>query len=323
MKNIEPPFKIFKSHLADAFFITPEKLYREFKVHLEKIDKFQNGRIYFIVKKPKSRFKKVKINKDCSISFKYESQGFFSKSHRILISEILLRLKILDEGLLLSTSEIKNNLIYVESTNPALRKSDPELKIIYVTQSTERMDRKNRALTIKLLPSSLSNHHQEGIELPLFAHQLLRDTGDSNVKCEILYIGKANELKKRMKGHGHLQQAQAECSDAEEIHLYFFTPKYESMSLHGCYIDLQPRDLLELADEDKVLICEVGLINYFKPSLNKNHKDSDIVKSGTLKKISDRGCTHFIMNCMFDEDDYFFGTDSVEYKGCHKKIYTL
>lgn len=201
--------------------------------------------------------------------------------------------------------------------------SDPELNIIYVTESRGEIDRSNRALTIKLLPSSLSHHVQEGVELPLFAHQLLRGTGDSDVKCEILYIGKANELKKRMKGHEHLQQAQAECSDTEEIYLYFFTPKFESISMCGNYIDLQPKDLLELADEDKTLFCEAGLINYFKPHLNRNHKHSDIAQSGTLKKLRDRGCTHFIMHCMFDENDYFFGTDEVVYRGSHEKIYTL
>ena len=34
---IKPPFKILKSHLVDAFFITAEKLYREFEEPLGKV----------------------------------------------------------------------------------------------------------------------------------------------------------------------------------------------------------------------------------------------------------------------------------------------
>lgn len=36
---IKPPFKILKSHLVDAFFITPDKLYREFEAPLETVDR--------------------------------------------------------------------------------------------------------------------------------------------------------------------------------------------------------------------------------------------------------------------------------------------
>lgn len=38
---IKPPFKVLKSHLTDAFFITADKLYREFEEPLEAVDRFR------------------------------------------------------------------------------------------------------------------------------------------------------------------------------------------------------------------------------------------------------------------------------------------
>lgn len=143
------------------------------------------------------------------------------------------------------------------------------------------------------------------------------------MKCEILYIGKANDLKTRMDGHAHIQQAQAECADHEEIYLYFFTPKFDAIDVSERHIDIQPNDLHKLTEEEKILICEAGLINYFKPNLNIIHKDSDITQSITLEKLRINSYTHFMMHCMFDEEDYSFETETVTRNKHHGKIYRI
>lgn len=323
MKDIKPPCKVFKSHLVDAFFITPEKLYREFESVIENVDRFKNGRIYFIVKRPRARFEKAKLLKDCTISYKYEGQSFFSRSHNTPLSSLIFGSKAIDKSIYHSPEFLQSKLVYVKSTDPSFRKSNPEEHIIYVTPSVGSIDRKNKATNFKLLPSSLSLFEGQEINSTIFSHQLLRGTGDSKVKCEISYIGKANDLKDRTEGHKYIQQGQAECTDNEEIYIYFFTPKFEviDIKLNGSYI--VPKDFNGITDEEKVLICEAGLINYFKPGLNKDHKKSDITKSGTLKKLRDNSYSHFVSHCMFDEEDYFFETDSVQSNGNHEKTYLI
>ncbi|MCO7051848.1 hypothetical protein NAG84_18675, partial [Proteus terrae] len=81
--------KIFKSYLVNSFYIIPDKLYREFKSTINSLDLFKNGKIYFIVKRPKSRFKKVKIDNNCIINFNYANDGFFSKAHKIPLANLL------------------------------------------------------------------------------------------------------------------------------------------------------------------------------------------------------------------------------------------
>ncbi|WP_146747596.1 hypothetical protein [Photorhabdus laumondii] len=323
MKDIKLPCKIFKSHLVDAFFITPEKLYREFRTIIEKVEQFKNGRIYFVVKRPRSRFKKVKLRKDGVISFKYEGQSIFSRSHASPISNFLFGLKSIDKRIYPSPEVLQRKIAYVEDSNPILRRSNPDENIIYITPSKGAIDRKNKTLDIKLLPSSLSQFEGKQINVTLFSHQLLRETGDSNVKCKICYIGKANDLKERTDGHKYIQQAQAECGDDEEVYVYFFTPKFDALNINANGTYSVPKDFHNITYEEKVLICEAGLINYFKPELNKYHKNSDITKSGTLKKLSANNYTHFVLHCMFDEDDYFFETDIVKRNGDHKKIYFI
>ena len=314
---------MFKSHLVDAFFITPEKLYREFEPIIEKVDRFKSGRIYFVVKRPKSRFKKVKIRKDCFISYKYKEQSFFSRSHITPISSLLFGSSAIDKEIYPSPEELQRKIVYVKNSDPNLRKSDPCENIIYVMSSKGVLARKNKTIDIKLLPSSLGKYKGEEINITLFSHQLLRGTGDSNVKCEICYIGKANDLKDRTDGHKYIQQAQAECEDDEEVYTYFFTPKFEAINIgsNGAY--LEPKDFKKITDEEKVLICEAGLINYFKPDLNKDHKKSDITKSGTLEKLRDGKYTHFVSHCMFDEDDYFFETETIKSSGDHERTYLI
>lgn len=323
MKDIKPPCKVFKSHLVDAFFITPEKLYREFEPIIKKVDRFQNGRIYFIVKRPKSRFKKVKLRKDCFISYRYEGQSFLSRSHVTPISELLFGSTAIDKEIHPSPEDLQRKIVYVKNSDPIYRRSHPSENIIYITPSKGKLSRKNKTIDIKLLPSSRGKFEGQEIEITLFSHQLLRGTGDSHIECEICYIGKASDLKDRTDGHKYIQQAQAECEDGKEIYLYFFTPKFEAIDIgpNGRYSE--PRDFASISDEEKVLICEAGLINYFKPELNKDHKYSDITKSGTLKKLRDNKYSHFVSHCMFDEEDYFFETESVEGSGDHERVYLV
>lgn len=151
----------------------------------------------------------------------------------------------------------------------------------------------------------------------------MRETEDSNVKCEICYIGKANDLKDRTDGHKYIQQAQAESEDDEEVYIYFFTPKFEAIDIGSNGMYSEPKDFESITDEEKVLICEAGLINYFNPELNKIHKNSDITRSGTLKKLREMKYSHFVSHCMFDEDDYFFETENVVRSGNHERVYLI
>ena len=157
----------------------------------------------------------------------------------------------------------------------------------------------------------------------LFRSQLLRITDDLPEKYEVMYIGKAMELSDRMDGHKRLQQAQAECEDDAEIYLYFFTPRFETIASLDGMVMKQPKDYLNLGEENLVLAAEAGLINYFSPEMNVQHTKTDLRKCKAMTRVKSLKYTHFISECNFDEHDYAFETTEIRKSGAHEKIYSL
>jgi hypothetical protein len=319
---ITPPFKYLKSYLVNALFITPEKLYREFGQISKNVNQITEGKLYFIVKRPKVRFKdNVQLTKKCELKYKYKGQSFFSKKKIIPLSNIILCSQSgFKKDVLPESVKLQKNLRYIENANEA-DFSGYKKELVYVFPSTGDIERVNRAFTFELIFHSGSKIKQ--IQLTIFAHQLLRMTNKHIVKCEILYIGKANELINRTNQHKHVQQAQSECSDDDEIYLYFFTPKFEVLAVNQSGSRKIPKDFKTLTQEKRVLICEAGYINYFKPEMNSQHKNSNITKSDTLLWLRQNKYTHLAVQCIFDEEDYFFETAVTSRGGKHENIYPI
>lgn len=319
---ITPPFKLLKSHLVDAFFITTEKLYREFEDVIKSVERFQSGRIYFITKRKKIRFKSARLTKDCEVEFKFSDQGAFSSAHRVPVSVLMHGASDVNKVHFPRPEALQDYMRLVDS-----EKMYKEILIKYpnavgVLPTGGSIKRNDRAFTFHLLlpidqtPSDKNRHS-------IFAHQLLRLFAIDEGKYEILYIGKAMELADRTDGHSYIQQAHAECPDDEEIFLYFFTPQYESMASRDGSILVRPKDYKKLGENKLVLIAEAALINYFAPEFNVHHKGSDIKKSKTLSPLKKMGYTHFVSECIFDEYDYAFETASVLKNKDHAKIFEL
>ena len=319
---IKPPFKILKSHLVNAFFITPDKLYREFEVPLEAVDRFRSGRIYFLVKRRKVRFSSASLSKKCQIVFKYASQGMLSRPHKVDIAQLMHGAPAINKEFFPTPAHLQSMIQYVESADEYERLLKREPMVAAVMPGSGEKERADRAIAYHFLTPVDPMPKDENRHI-IFAHQLLRVTDDLPEKYEVMYIGKAMELSDRMDGHKRVQQAQAECEDNAEIYLYFFTPQFEAMASRDGMVIKQPNDYMTLGEENLVLAAEAGLINYFKPEMNVQNKTAELRKSKTMARVKCLKYTHFISQCNFDEHDYAFESSKVKKSGVHERIYSL
>lgn len=319
---IKPPFKILKSHLINAFFITPDKLYREFEEPLKAVDRFRNGRIYFLVKRRKVRLSSARLSKDCQVVFKYTSQHMGSRPHKVNIAELLHGSPDIQKKYFPSPAHLQSMIRYVESVDEYARLLQREPSVAAIMPGRGEIERTDRAITFHFLTPADRIARDENRHI-IFAHQLLRITDDLPEKFEVMYIGKAMELSDRVVGHRRVQQAQSECTEDAEIYLYFFTPQFEAIVSRGesdiCVTD----DYLTLGEEQLVLTAEAGLINYFSPELNEQNKSRDLRKSKFMIRLTELEYTHFISECVFEEQDFAFETAKISKSGAHKKIYSL
>jgi hypothetical protein len=312
---IKPPFKILKSHLINAFFITPDKLYREFVEPLKAVDRFRNGRIYFLVKRRKVRLSSARLSKDCQVVFKYTSQRWWSRPHRVNIAELLHGSPAIQKKYFPTPAHLQSMIRYVESVDEYARLLQREPSVAAIMPGRGE-------ITFHFLTPADRIAKDENRHV-VFAHQLLRVTDDLPEKFEVMYIGKAMELSDRVDGHKRVQQAQSECKENAEIYLYFFTPQFEAIVSRGegdlCVTD----DYLTLGEEQLVLTAEAGLINYFSPEMNEQNKSGDLRKSKFMIRLKELGYTHFISECVFEEQDFAFETAKISKNAAHEKIYQL
>ncbi|MGF6095745.1 hypothetical protein [Pseudomonas sp. 18175] len=319
---IKPPFKILKSHLVDGFFITAEKLYREFQQPLEAVGRFRSGRIYFLVKRRKARFSSVRLSKKCQVVFKYASQGMLSRSHKVDIAQLIHGAPAINKKYFPTPEYLQSMIQYVTSADEYGRLLKREPLIAAIMPGRGEKERADRAIAYHFLTPADPTPADKNRHI-IFAHQLLRITDDLPEKYEIMYIGKSMELYDRMNGHKRVQQAQAECEDDAEIYLYFFTPRFEAVASRDGIVIKQPCDYESLGEENLVLAVEAGLINYFSPEMNIQNKATDLRKSKAMTRVKSLNYTHFISECNFDENDYAFETTKVRKSSRHEKIYSL
>ncbi|CAB3887284.1 hypothetical protein [Achromobacter ruhlandii] len=319
---IKPPFKILKSHLEDAFFITIEKLYRELAEPLGSVDRFKSGRIYFLIKRRKARFSSVSLSKKCQIVFKYSSQRMLSRPHKVDIAQLMHAAPNINKEYFPTPADLQSMIQYVESADEYKRLLKRNPLVAAIMPGRGEKERPDRAIAFHFLtpadpmPKNANRHI-------VFAYQLLRVTDDLPEKYEVMYIGKAMDLSDRMDGHKRVQQAQSECGDDEEIYLYFFTPRFEAVESRDGMVIHQPNDYQNLGEENLVLAAEAGFINYFSPEMNVQNKSTDLSRSKALTRLKNLKYTHFISECNFDEPDFAFETMNIRKSGRHEKIYSL
>lgn len=319
---IKPPFKILKSHLEDAFFITTDKLYREFEEPLGEVDRFKSGRIYFIIKRRKARFSSIRLSKKCQIVFKYSSQRMLSRPHKVDIAQLMHSAPAINKQCFPTPADLQSMIQYVESVDEYKRLLKRNPSVAAIMPGSGEKERPDRAIAFHLLTPADPMPKNENRHI-IFAYQLLRVTDDLPEKYEVMYIGKAMDLSDRMYGHKRVQQAQSECGDGEEIYLYFFTPRFEAVESRDGIVIKQPNDYQNLGEENLVLAAEAGFINYFSPEMNVQNKTTDLRKSKALTRLKNLKYTHFISECNFDEPDYAFETMKITKSGKHEKIYSL
>ncbi|MCL2112685.1 MAG: hypothetical protein FWH31_01900 [Streptococcaceae bacterium] len=119
----------------------------------------------------------------------------------------------------------------------------------------------------------------------------------SEIVLENLYIGQAfgkegsrNVLDRLGNGHEKLQRAQANCPQNKEIVLLFFKMNPKNIFMQSPGEKGTGKEFLEFINLDKnipdselVNICEIGLINFFKPQLNENFVNGNFTKEDLQK----------------------------------------
>lgn len=245
-----------------------------------------------------------------------------SRPHKVDIAQLMHGAPAINKKFFPTPAHLRSMIQYVESADEYERLLRREPLVAAVMPGSGDKERADRAIAYHFLTPADPTPKNENRHI-IFAHQLQRVTDNLPEKFEVMYIGKAMELSDRMDGHKRVQQAQAECEDDAEIYLYFFTPRFEAMASRDGMVIKQPNDYMTLGEENLVLAAEAGLINYFKPEMNIQHKTAELRKSKAMARVKSLKYTHFISECNFDEHDYAFETSKTKKSGVHEKIYSL
>lgn len=140
------------------------------------------------------------------------------------------------------------------------------------------------------------------------------------ISIQNLYIGQAfgtngnrTVLERIGAGHEKLQRAQSYCPDDKEIALLFFYMNPKSIFLKTPGDEDLGSQFSEFLNLDKnipnselVNICEIGLINFFKPQLNKDFVNGDFTEED-LRKYSS------VKNIMQNYEGIILEVDCAQY----------
>lgn len=145
---------------------------------------------------------------------------------------------------------------------------------------------------------------------------------------EVVYIGQTKDDKRhRLDGHEHLQRALAERSDDEQILVLIGRFRQKRLQVD----EIGPRayaigefEESEIEARDKLTLIEMALINYFKPPLNDQHKDSPGLR-GTVVERSLVKSGYDSVEIHFDPTNplMFAGSEHAGFKEEHHILYSI
>lgn len=284
--------KIFHSYLKNYIFLTNDKLQDNQLSIIKKHEIVKNSNIYFVTK-----IKKIRLDiSSLKIGFNYNLKGaFFVGKEKMPFSYSLV-------DFYFSIPQIEK---YFKSKFAFVNYYyDCNLKLRFINDLCMRYKFRKDFRINKLLSDSdgkniLINSRlskkltKETDELIIFAQNIfgLLEANNmleiDNFIGDLIYIGKSKDITKRTSTHDKFSKFYSNLKDDEELLFYFLEFDDSNLSIDQYEILNNFRlitntEIDEVTKDNRISLIEACLINYFKPILNEQEKNSDIVKSGKV-----------------------------------------
>jgi hypothetical protein len=285
--------KFFHAYLKNYIFLKNTKLQKGYIEYLKEHEIVKKSNIYFVSKIKKIRF----CIKNLKIGFNGNLCGALYYGNE----KIKFNYPLID--FYYSIPEINNHFNSpLEFLNTYYTCSIPidfiqQLCIKYkfyknsaINTKLSNNDGKNIIVNSSLMYKLTNYTDQITIESENF-FGLLEQDGllPKTIECypELIYIGISKDITSRTSKHDKFSKFYEELNDDEELLFYFLEFDEAELSIDNLYNNFKviSNDYVNnINDTNKIQLLETSLINYFKPKLNTQKKDSDLT---TSKKVDE------------------------------------
>ncbi|WNL13887.1 hypothetical protein [Aliarcobacter cryaerophilus] len=315
--------KIFHSYMKSSIFFTLEKL-RDINYQLLKEHNIvKSSNIYFVTKVKKMRFDVSSIN----FGFNYNIKGKLKYGNRIKKFEYSIPnlLFSLDIELQNTFGNWKKYVKFLYSYNkkdyyPIFYKFKKE----HILSEKTNSDGKYLVIDSGFAKRAIEGHDSN--EIFFYADNIFGLLEPFEILGELIYIGRSQDVIKRLSKHEKFRNFSLELNDDEELLFHFLEfedEKIEKELFTKKNFSFIIRDFVdEIEKENRIKIIEAILINYFKPTINIKEKKINLIKSQKIKKYLElNGFTN--INIEIDGDGEFmkFGNQYIKHKNRHSIEY--
>lgn len=315
---------IFNPYLSNSLFFRSEQMYGENRKIFEELPHIVKGNIYFIAERRKVRVlpSSIRLSDDGYISASFTLEDGLPIPARFPFAPTILQLgtKFLEvygnaDTLQQYVVGVKNQAEYFTRKPP---KSDRPL--IGVSLDSKEQNKKNIAIRFYTPDGQVGS-------LSFSIHSILStfeiDIGDHPL---VLYVGKSDHLKDRIYRHEKIQHALSTIDDDSDLYLYVF--QFDANKYTRAYIAdktqvLRKNYVNDITAEDQLAIVEMCLINYFKPRLNKDYKDSEIPLNPVYQAALKGRYKQVVLEVDHDGAFWNFGTEHIAAKLRHQIEYPV
>lgn len=318
--------KIFSSYLKNFIFLRNEKLQDEYITLLKDHNIVSNSNIYFVTK-----VKKIRFDKNLSIGFNFNLKGnLFVGKTKLPFNYPLINFYF-SIPLLQEIFPTKFDLInYYYGSNFKINflnqlymryKFYKDFKINNVLSDSDGKNVYiNSGLTKKIT--------NEMDELLIFSENFLGLLDSENLisnqifKGDIIYIGKSKEITKRTSNHEKFSKFYSQLKDDEELLFYFLEFDDSNLSIEDYKLlnfkIVSNLEIDEITKENRISLIEASLINYFKPILNNQEKNKELIKGNKVKEfLLKNGFTNIHIELITEGLLSKFGNSCISHSNSH------
>lgn len=288
-------------------------MYGESRKVFKEIPYIDKGNIYFIAERVRVRVipESVKLSEDAIIRFVVQADGQQERSIEIEAAPLFIDLGSMFRKVFGDSETLQKNMVGVRDHQEymdKLRASNDSAPIIGVSYIESRQNKKNIPLRIHTPDGNFG-------DLPFTIHSILSEYGiEIGDFPKILYIGKSGKLNERIYRHEKIQEALAVIDDENDVFLYSF--QFEDSRLK--ITEVPPNTVIhkkeevdDIAEDDRVALVEMALINYFKPKMNIDYVNSDLNDSEIFQRALYEKYNKLVQEVDHDGGFWNFGSDKV------------
>ena len=288
-------------------------MYGENKKIFENLPHIVLGNIYFLAERRRVRVipESIQLSPDghVSVSFLLENGKTIPSCFPFAPTIIGLGKKFSE--VYGNAATLQKYVVGVQSQEEYLSKKNlaSEIPLVGVSLDRSEQTKKNVALRVHTPDGRVGN-------LSFSIHSLLStfaiDIGDYP---RVLYIGKSEHLADRIYRHERIQEALATIDDDSDLYLYAFqfdANKYTISDLPNRTPVIRKDLVNDISTENQISLVEMSLINYFKPPLNINYKNTDITINPVFVAALNGRYNRLVLEVDHDSGFWNFGTGHVK-----------